>query len=253
MGEIPSIFDIGTGIYNIFSNERDRKDSLRQQDFENQFAINQAGYQRHLNDLVMQREDNAMQRRVKDLEAAGLSPVLAIPGAAASSPLAAMSAKPSPRGHANHSQALNTSLMMSTVLGQQNAQVGLTRAEADRVRTETELARRRYHDIELPEALRQKDRHPYNLQNLYWQAKQTEASRDQLWAKYHTELWEGWLKYLESEYISKHSMRIPTTTQEYLDFKSSLSKAFGHDSPGMYRPALDLLKLLTRLYYGKSF
>lgn len=49
-------------------------------------------YQRDLNAMQMQREDTAIQRRVADLEASGLSPTLAAGGAASSTPVHAANA-----------------------------------------------------------------------------------------------------------------------------------------------------------------
>lgn len=52
---------------------------------------NQFEYQKQLNDKIMEREDNAMQRQVADLQKAGLSPLMASSGSSAT-PLTSASA-----------------------------------------------------------------------------------------------------------------------------------------------------------------
>lgn len=57
----------------------------RQQEWQNNFSMQQFEYQKEQNDLTRQREDNAVQRRVKDLQASGINPLTVAGGQSASS------------------------------------------------------------------------------------------------------------------------------------------------------------------------
>lgn len=72
--------------YQIFASERQHKTQTDQFD-------TQMGFARESRDLMMQREDNAIQRRVADLEAAGLHKTLALGGTGAA---AGTTSTPSP-------------------------------------------------------------------------------------------------------------------------------------------------------------
>lgn len=69
-----NMIDLGVNSYN--QNKWNKK---QQKNWEDQF-----NYQKELNNMLMQREDTAVQRRAKDLQAAGFNKLLAATGEAAS-------------------------------------------------------------------------------------------------------------------------------------------------------------------------
>lgn len=75
-------YNIGTGIFNSVQNYRNNQWNQR-------FAREQFDYQKDLNQILMDREDNAVQRRAKDLQAAGISKNLAAGSSAQASTMSA--------------------------------------------------------------------------------------------------------------------------------------------------------------------
>lgn len=75
-------FGILSGAHNAYSQAQANKNNLA-------FAREQFDYQRRLNELTMFREDNAVQRRVADLENAGFNKRLAVGASADASSLTA--------------------------------------------------------------------------------------------------------------------------------------------------------------------
>lgn len=91
-------------------------------------------YQKQLQKLMMEREDNAVQRRLNDLKSAGLSPTLAAGSAASAGPVISTSAP-------QRVSDLNGYLAL--------AQVGTMIANQQKAQTEADIARQRLKQTQL--------------------------------------------------------------------------------------------------------
>lgn len=107
--------------------------------FNYQQQKDQQEWQRSMFEQAWNREDNAAQRRVADLKAAGLSPVLAAGGAAATSQAPQISAPQMAR--TNFFDKMTDGIQVATNLMQQKQQIEATDAQIEKTKAETDNLR----------------------------------------------------------------------------------------------------------------
>lgn len=129
-GIVGGLFDGAKSIYDIWSNERD------------------FDYQKSLQQDIFNREDTAVQRRMKDLEAAGLNPNLAAGSAAGAGAVVGRSNTPSISGN-----PVGTSLDMAQHVQQlraQRIQNQILKNEEEKSKADAAIARsnQRYNSLQ---------------------------------------------------------------------------------------------------------
>lgn len=127
IGDLTStLFNPIGSIANVWSTFEGVKQNKKVNDLNYQLQKDDLAYRKDLQNLMFQREDNAVQRRVSDLRKAGLSPVLAAGSSASSGPVVSTSA-PQRVSDLNGYMAL--------------AQIGTMLANQQKAQTEAENAR----------------------------------------------------------------------------------------------------------------
>lgn len=129
--------NVGLGIWNAITGQQTAEDNLNLQ--KEQFE-----YQKSLQQTMFSREDNAVQRRAADLEAAGLSKTLAAGGAAQAGPVVSTQApqkgKEGLEGIGNLSNSLTAALAQiatTTDISKTRADAALSAAQAEKIKAET--------------------------------------------------------------------------------------------------------------------
>lgn len=208
---------IGQG-YNIFAGERNRKDYLKQQSFQNRFMADS--------------RDNAMQIRRKDLEAAGLHPTLA-----AGSP--ASGGTPTVGAAGGTQLEKQGSVLESALL---TANIDNIKAQTARTRKQTELDERETAVREQQLGLNQmgegraQDLHPNYRKKL--EQEITKIAEEHMLVHYKGlhEVDRNKLTLLQNEaarmlnqYMLAHQMHMPTRSNDMQELEA-LFKALGLDS-----------------------
>lgn len=151
-----SLIGAGTGIYNAIQNDKVAKENLALQKEHFQ-------YQKDLQKQIFEREDTAVQRRVKDLEASGFSKWLATGQSAGAGSVVSTSAPQRQRQNLDLSQAIQGIYSVGEMmynLKQQEANIGLSNAQAgllqSQVLTEAQKRINMIKESELTEAQKNK-------------------------------------------------------------------------------------------------
>lgn len=134
--------DIGEGIENNYTGNRDQENWQE----EHGLAQDQFDYQKELNEKIMEREDTAIQRKVADMEAAGINPMAMFMGGGGSGASAAPLRVGGSRGGGSRTRgsgqlsAVVSLAQMDSQIALQKAHADLMNAQAGKVRQETTLA-----------------------------------------------------------------------------------------------------------------
>lgn len=126
MGAFGDALNVGANLLTAGANVFGAINEKKTNDLNYQLQRDQYEYQKNLQQIMFGREDNAVQRRVADLKAAGLSPTLAAGSAASAGPVVSTSA---PQKQSDLSAYLAI------------AQIGTMLANQQKAQTEADIAR----------------------------------------------------------------------------------------------------------------
>lgn len=119
MGVLKTGYNILSGLANVGSTIAGTVDSIKTNKENLALQKDNLAYQKDLQNTIFQREDNAVQRRVADLKAAGLSPTLAAGSSAGAGSVVSTSA---PQKKSNLESYLALASVATSLAKQQQAQ-----------------------------------------------------------------------------------------------------------------------------------
>lgn len=155
--------------------------------------------------ITREREDNAVQRRRADLEAAGLHPTLAVDGAQAQP---ALMQPPNPK---TGSLGVMEAALMSQQVKQLKAQASLLEAQATNVDADTSIKIDRHENIDKRAEGRAAEMHPHNIALAKIEREFKQAGINQAKA-------DTFIKMLEHNYMSKYNMKMPARNTFVAEF-----------------------------------
>lgn len=136
-----SAVNVGTGIANTVVNYKNNKLQSEAYSFNKEMAEKQFAYQQALNNKLMEREDNAIQRRVADMEKAGINPVLAA-GSGASASAGSVGGSQVSAPTMSKFEKMQSMLAIAQAYQEQKnlmAEIELKKAEVDSVKLDNDL------------------------------------------------------------------------------------------------------------------
>ena len=221
-----AFLDIVGGLANVGSTIAGTVDSIKTNKENLALQKDNLAYQKDLQNTIFEREDNAVQRRVADLKAAGLSPTLAAGSSAGAGSVVSTSAPQ----RKNNLEALSSLASVKTLLAQQQR----AQTEADIARQQLEMSKEQLKQVKM-------DNYYYDHNNI------APVESKMGWQQQFTNFLIGILN--DWRYRSSEGSR-NVLDRAFTNVKSSIGHSL--DLLNIYRPNLTKTKSKSRVIHGGS-